>query len=104
MNPSFLRSIKSLRALPTNAARHLSLAAVVAACLGGAANAASTVTLSLVPNDIALRPGELLDVVVHLGVTTPAGEATPQILGAQFELLYETSLLEVVVPDTIDSS
>ena len=104
MNPSFLRSIKSLRALPANAARHLSLAAVVAACLGGAADAASTVTLSLVPNDIALRPGELLDVVVHLGVTTPAGEATPQILGAQFELLYETSLLEVVVPDTIDSS
>ncbi len=97
MNSSILTSNPLTHALAprvvSRGARMLSLAAIAAACFVGSAEAASTVTFSLVPSDTAAKPGELIDVVVHLGVSTPIGETAPEIIGAQFAVNYDTTQL-----------
>ena len=94
MNLPFLRPTTQSRALRPSAARRLSLAAVVAAgALAGAADAATTFTVSLVPSDLAVRPGE--DLVVTVRVDIAQDPADPKsFLGAQVVLNYDEAVLE----------
>jgi hypothetical protein len=94
MTLPLLRSKNPFRALPRRLGRSLTLATVVAAgALAGAADAATTFTVSLIPSDLAVRPGE--DLVVTVRVDIAQDPADPKtFLGAQVVLNYDEAVLE----------
>lgn len=80
------------------------LALAVAACLCGAADAASKVTVSLIPSAAITPPGTEVDVTVRLGIETPAGETPTVALGAQVALRFDAALLEAILPNAVQNA
>jgi hypothetical protein len=80
------------------------LALAVAACLGGIAEAASKVSVQLIPSTTIAPPGTEIDVTVRLSIETPEGETPTAALGAQVALAFDATLLEAVLPNAVQNA
>jgi hypothetical protein len=80
------------------------LALAVAACVGGVAEAASKVSVSLIPSTTIAPPGTEIDVTVRLSIETPEGETPTAALGAQVALAFDTVVLEAILPGAVQNA